>query len=74
MLVNSISMNVLFPQFFKFTAKMVHTESLKEITDSIKSGVRGVFKSGKYEKYLKAMSRFHRYSSTPAMESRSLSA
>ena len=72
MLVNSISMNVLFPQFFKFTAKMVHTERLKEITDSIKSGVRGVLKTA-YEKYLQTMSRFHRYSSTPAMESRNLS-
>lgn len=73
MLVNK-SMNVLFSQLFKFTSKMIHTGHLKEITHSIESGVRGVFKSGKYEKYLKAMSRFHRYSSTPAMESRSLSA
>ena len=37
-------------------------ERLKEITDSIEAGVKGVFESGKYENYLRTMSRLHRYS------------
>ena len=37
-------------------------ERLKEITDSIESGIRDVFTSGKYQQYLQTMSRFHRYS------------
>ena len=35
---------------------------MKEITDSIESGIRDVFTSGKYQQYLQTMSRFHRYS------------
>jgi len=43
-------------------AKKSSKERLKEITDSIEAGVRDVFESGKYETYLRTMSRFHRYS------------
>ena len=43
-------------------AKKSSKERLKEITDSIEAGVKDVFESGKYETYLRTMSRFHRYS------------
>lgn len=42
--------------------KKSNRERLKEITDSIESGIRDVFTSGKYQQYLQTMSRFHRYS------------
>lgn len=37
-------------------------ERLKEITDSIETGIRKLFQSEKYLDYLKTMSRFHKYS------------
>lgn len=37
-------------------------ERLKEITDSIETGIRELFQSDKYQQYLTTMSRFHRYS------------
>lgn len=37
-------------------------DRIKEITDELEKGIREVFESGKYEKYLKTMSRFHSYS------------
>ena len=37
-------------------------ERVKEITDDLEKGIREVFESGRYEKYLKTMSRFHGYS------------
>jgi hypothetical protein len=37
-------------------------EKLDEITDRLKEGVSDIFESGKYEEYLKVMSKFHRYS------------
>ena len=37
-------------------------ERLKEITDSIEQGIRELFESDKYRRYLSVMSRFHRYS------------
>lgn len=39
-----------------------NTERLKEITDSIEQGIKDLFESDKYMKYLRTMSRFHRYS------------
>ena len=35
---------------------------LKEITDSIETGIRELFQSDKYKQYLTTMSRFHKYS------------
>ena len=37
-------------------------ERLKEITDSIETGIKELFESDKYMQYLKTMSRFHSYS------------
>lgn len=37
-------------------------ERLKEITDSIESGIKELFESDKYRQYLRTMSRFHSYS------------
>lgn len=37
-------------------------EKLKEITASIETGIQELFKSEKYQQYLRTMSRFHRYS------------
>ena len=37
-------------------------ELLKEITDSIETGIKELFESDKYMQYLKTMSRFHSYS------------
>ncbi len=37
-------------------------ERLKDITDSIETGIRELFQSDKYKQYLQTMSRFHRYS------------
>ena len=37
-------------------------DRLKEITDSIEIGIKELFESDKYRKYLATMSRFHRYS------------
>lgn len=43
------------------------TDRMKEITDSLEKGIRDVFESGKYETYLKTMSRFHSYSMNNTM-------
>ena len=37
-------------------------ERVKEITNDLEKGIREVFESGRYEAYLKTMSRFHGYS------------
>ena len=37
-------------------------ERLKDITDSIEKGIKELFESEKYRKYLTTMSRFHKYS------------
>lgn len=37
-------------------------ERLKDITDSIETGIKELFESDKYKNYLQTMSRFHRYS------------
>lgn len=37
-------------------------ERLKEITDSIETGIQELFESDKYRQYLRTMSRFHSYS------------
>lgn len=37
-------------------------ERLKEITDSIETGIKELFESDKYKSYLQTMSRFHKYS------------
>ena len=42
--------------------KQSNKDRLKEITDSIESGIKELFESDKYRKYLATMSRFHRYS------------
>ena len=42
--------------------KVNQKERLKEITDSIETGIQELFNSEKYTQYLKTMSRFHKYS------------
>lgn len=37
-------------------------ERLKDITDSIETGIKELFESDKYKSYLQTMSRFHKYS------------
>lgn len=37
-------------------------ERLKEITESIETGIKEIFESDKYKSYLQTMSRFHKYS------------
>lgn len=37
-------------------------EELKQITDKLEQGIKEVFDSGRYEAYLKSMSKFYRYS------------
>ena len=37
-------------------------QRLKEITDSIETGIKELFQSDRYMNYLSVMSRFHRYS------------
>lgn len=37
-------------------------ERLKQITDSIETGIKELFESDKYKSYLQTMSRFHKYS------------
>lgn len=37
-------------------------EKVKALTDKLEAGVKEVFESEKYKAYLKAMSKFHRYS------------
>lgn len=42
--------------------KQSNKERLREITDSIETGIKELFQSDKYAQYLQTMSRFHRYS------------
>ena len=42
--------------------KKSNKERLKEITDSIETGIKELFNSDKYKSYLQTMSRFHKYS------------
>lgn len=42
--------------------KKTNKQRLKEITDSIETGIKELFESDKYKEYLQTMSRFHRYS------------
>lgn len=42
--------------------KTSQKERLKEITDSIETGIKEMFESDKYKSYLQTMSRFHNYS------------
>ena len=42
--------------------KPTNRERLREITDSIEQGIKELFESEKYMRYLSVMSRFHRYS------------
>jgi antirestriction protein ArdC len=37
-------------------------DKLKEITDKLEAGIKGIFESGQYQTYLKTLSKFHRYS------------
>ena len=42
--------------------KQTNKERLKDITDSIETGIKELFESDKYRRYLATMSRFHKYS------------
>lgn len=42
--------------------KPTNRERLREITDGIEQGIKEMFESEKYKRYLSVMSRFHRYS------------
>ena len=42
--------------------QQTNKDRLKDITDSIESGIKNLFQSDKYAQYLQTMSRFHRYS------------
>lgn len=42
--------------------KKTNQERIKEITQSIETGIRELFVSNRYMSYLSTMSRFHRYS------------
>jgi len=42
--------------------KLSQKERIKEITDSIEQGIKDMFNSDNYRKYLRTMSRFHNYS------------
>lgn len=42
--------------------KKTNKQCLKEITDSIETGIKELFQSDKYREYLQTMSHFHRYS------------
>ena len=57
-----IEQEIPIPEDAQDPPKKSNKERLKEITDSIESGIRDVFTSGKYQQYLQTMSRFHRYS------------
>lgn len=46
----------------KQAVKPTNKERLKQITDSIEAGIKELFASDKYKKYLAVMSRFHNYS------------
>lgn len=42
--------------------KQNHKKRLKEIADSIETGIKEFFESDKYKSYLQTMSCFHKYS------------
>lgn len=42
--------------------KQANKDRMREIVDSIENGIKELFESDKYRKYLATMSRFHRYS------------
>ena len=42
--------------------KQTNKDRMREIVDSIENGIKDLFESDKYRKYLATMSRFHRYS------------
>ena len=42
--------------------KQTNKERLKDITDSIETGIKDLFESDRYRQYLATMSRFHKYS------------
>ena len=42
--------------------KQSNKDRLREITDSIETGIQELFESEKYRQYLRTMSRFHKYS------------
>lgn len=42
--------------------KPTNRERLQEITAGIEQGIKELFESGKYMRYLSVMSKFHRYS------------
>ena len=42
--------------------KPTNRERLREITEGIEQGIKELFESEKYIRYLSVMSRFHRYS------------
>ena len=42
--------------------KQTNKERLKDITDSIETGIKELFESDRYRQYLTTMSRFHKYS------------
>ena len=42
--------------------KPTNRERLREITEGIEQGIKELFESEKYMRYLSVMSRFHRYS------------
>lgn len=44
------------------STKKTNQDRIKEITDSIESGIRELFESERFQSYLSTMSRFHRYS------------
>lgn len=44
------------------TKPTTNKDRLKEITDSIETGIQDLFQSDKYANYLRTMSRFHKYS------------
>ena len=46
----------------KQAVKPTNKERLKQITDSIEAGIKELFASDKYKRYLAVMSRFHNYS------------
>ena len=47
---------------FTMAEKQSNKDRLKEITDGIEQGIRELFDSDQYRRYLSTMSRFHRYS------------
>lgn len=44
------------------TNKKTQNELIKEYADKLEQGIQDIFTSGRYEEYLRTMSRFHRYS------------